>query len=94
MDKIRGRRVIASTIGGALAGRFVADLLGAPAWVGGAIGAAAPVAQATGATGALPAVAQKAVAVLAYPGSAIGRAMYPDGLTLPAPHPADTDTEP
>lgn len=93
MDRINGRRVIASTVGGALIGRFVADLVGAPPWVGGVLGAAAPVARSTGAVAALPGPVASGVRILAMPGEAIGRAMYPDGLTLPAPYDDEYDDD-
>ena len=81
-DPINGRRIIAGTLGGALIGRFVADVLGAPPWVGGIIGAAAPVVRATGADAALPLQVRAAVRVLAMPGESIGRAMYPQTMVL------------
>jgi hypothetical protein len=84
-DPINGRRIIAGTIGGALLGRFVADILGAPPWIGGIVGAAAPIARATGADAALPIQVRGTIRVLAIPGESIGRAMYPQHLVLQAP---------
>jgi hypothetical protein len=84
-DPINGRRIIAGTVGGALLGRFVADLVGAPPWVGGVVGAAAPIVRATGADAALPLQVRAGIRLLALPGESIGRAMYPQTLVLQAP---------
>ena len=81
-DPINGRRVVVATVGGALVGRFVADLVGAPPWIGGILGAAAPMVRAAGVADALPAPATTAIRILAAPGEGIGRMMYPSGLQL------------
>lgn len=79
-DGIELRRTIAATLGGALIGRVLADLIGAPAWVGGILGGAAPLAVELGAVERLPPPVALAVQIAAAPGVGFGRAMYPQGL--------------
>lgn len=78
-DPIQTRQLVVGVVGGVLIGRWVADLIGLPSWVGGLALGGATVARAAGVDGGR---AAPVLDLLSRPGAAVAGALYPPGLVL------------